>query len=116
SQAVVLLSGTWPREAERVRRTGGSVWKIEEKDWRLRLMPRRPAMAHGPVQIVLADQSAVVVDGWHWLYAATYWLHQEASSDLSFSLPSGATVLGVAIDGAENAPLQPGSDRLWVPL
>src|SRR5262249_13092309 len=47
---------------------------------------------------------------------ATYWVYHEAGADLSVTLPAGATIVGIAIDGISVPPLQPEADRLWLPL
>jgi hypothetical protein len=106
----------WPREAERVRRTHGTAWRIAADDWGLRLRPRTPASRAAVVQVFLTEFAASVSNGQRWLHQATYWLYHEAGADLSVVLPPGATLLSVAMDNVSVLPLQSGSDRLWLPL
>jgi hypothetical protein len=107
---------SWPREANRLRRAGGTVWKVSADDWRLRLRPQIPVPRTGAVQVFQTKYGASVTDQATWLHQATYWLYHEAGADLSFLMPAGATVLGVAVDGVSMPPLQAGEDRLWLPL
>ena len=39
------------------------MWKVQSDDWRLRLMPRARAAEAAPVQVLLADHAAALVDG-----------------------------------------------------
>src|SRR5207248_9868267 len=113
--AVAALA-PWSREANRVRRAGGSVWRVMGGDWQLRLSPQFQPGANTPVQLIFTERSAHVVDGRHWLLQAIYWLRHEANTDLAVALPDGATLLGVAIDDVEGPPSQPERGRLWLPL
>jgi hypothetical protein len=107
--------GRWPAVADRVRRAGGSAWKIAEADWRLRVRARGAAAA-GPTQLFLAERAAAVLDGRQWTHQATYWLYHEAGADLSLLWPRAIDVLSVRVDGARVTPLQPAPARLWLPL
>lgn len=105
----------WPAEAERVRRTG-SAWRVQAPDWHMHLVASATGANPAPVQVVLAEQAAAVVDGQHWAHQATYWLYHEAGTDLTLSLPDGARVLEVVLDHTALTPLQPEPNRLWLPL
>jgi hypothetical protein len=118
---VPLVAGSdelqaWPRDAERLRRAGGLAWKISSDDWRLGLRSRVEAFRPAAVQVYLTEHAAAVADGRRWTHKATYWLYHEAGADLSVLLPSGASVLSVTVDGLSVPPLQPGAERLWLPL
>jgi hypothetical protein len=113
-EAAVVLR-PWPREAERLRRSGGSVWKVGAGDWGLRLRPRYRVAEVAGVQVFLAEYGAAVVDGRSWVHQATYWLYHEASTDMNVTLPEGARALTVTVNGVGIAPLQKGTS-LWLPL
>jgi hypothetical protein len=106
----------WPRDAERLRRAGGTAWKVTSDDWRLRLRSRLENIRPAPVQVFLTEHAAAVADGRRWSHTATYWLYHDAGADLSVVLPPGASVLSVIVDGLSVPPLQPGAERLWLPL
>src|SRR5207249_3344071 len=77
--AAALTGGT--SAAERLRRTGGPSWKVIAPEWRLGLVQRsRPTEAR-PTHVFLADQTAAVVDGQHWLHETVLWLQHEANTD-----------------------------------
>ena len=46
-----------------------------------------------PVQVLLADHAAALVDGRRWLHESLYWLRQEGGTDLNVTLPGPATVM-----------------------
>jgi hypothetical protein len=50
------------------------------------------------------------------VHEASYWLQQQAGTDLNVVLPEAATILAVSLDGVEVTPLQPEPRRLWLPL
>jgi hypothetical protein len=106
---------SWPGEAERLRRAGGSVWRVARTDWSLHLRPVGP-VATAPVRVFLTRQEAEVVDGRRWLHQAVFWLRHEANTDLYVALPGDAVVTSASVDGAEVTLLQPGPRRLWLPL
>jgi hypothetical protein len=106
----------WAKAAERLRRAGGSVWRAQGEGWKLRLLPRERPAGAAAVRVFLAEQTAAVAGGGRWLHRAEWWLRHEAHADLSVALPAAARVLAVALDGAEVAPVQPGPQRLWLPL
>jgi hypothetical protein len=89
---------------------------VRADDWKLRLVPRDRPAAPAAVRVFLAEQTAAVADGRRWLHGAVWWLRHEAHTDLSVALPAAARVVAVTLDGAEVAPLQPGPERLWLPL
>jgi hypothetical protein len=82
---------------------------------RLPAAPPRPA-AGPPVRVALTERASALVDGRRWAHEAVLWLYHEANTDLNVSLPEGARVLGVTVDGLAVAPLQASADSLWVPL
>jgi hypothetical protein len=106
----------WPRDAERLRRAGGTAWKVTSEDWRLRLRSRLENSRPTPVQVFLTEHAAAVADGRRWSHTVTYWLYHEAGADLSVVLPPGGSVLSLTVDGLSEPPLQPGAERLWLPL
>jgi hypothetical protein len=108
--------GRWPAAADRLRRAGGSAWRVAETDWSLRVRARGAAAGAGPTQVFLAERAAAIRDGQHWMHQITYWLYHEAGADLSLVLPDAADILAVTVDGAEVTPLQAAPDRLWLPL
>jgi hypothetical protein len=106
----------WPEEAERVRRAGGSVWRAMNNLWSVRLLPRSRGSALAPIQVVLTEQELAVTNGSHWVHKASCWLYHETNSDLSLSLPTGASITAVALDSVEVASFRQGADQLWLPL
>jgi hypothetical protein len=106
---------SWSGVAERVRAGAGSAWEVTGPEWQVRLQSRGGAAA-APVQLFLAEHAAAVVDHRRWLHEVVWWLGHEAHTDLNVDLPAAARVVGVAVDGTEMAPLQPGPARLWLPL
>ncbi|HEV3204883.1 MAG TPA: hypothetical protein VGY77_10890, partial [Gemmataceae bacterium] len=105
----------WPAEAEKIRRSG-SAWQVLSPDWHMRLTPFPAAENSAPIQVILADQTAAVVDGRHWVHQVTYWLMYEAGLDLHLTLPANARVFAATLDGTDVSPLQPEANRLWLPL
>jgi hypothetical protein len=114
--AAALAARGWAGQAERLRRARGLAWRVKADDWKLRLLARERPAGAAPVRVFLAEQTAAVADGHHWLHRAEWWLRHGAHTDLSVALPAAARVVAVALDGAEVAPLQPGPRRLWLPL
>jgi hypothetical protein len=107
----------WPREADRLRRAGGSAWKVASDDWRLRLRPSVAASETAPVRLVLTEMTAAVVDGRRWSHQATFWIFHEAGADLRIQLPAGAVeVLPPTVDGVDGAALQPEPEQFWLRL
>jgi hypothetical protein len=94
----------------------GAVWKVEADDWQLPLRPAAALAGARPVQVLLVEQSAALLDGRHWGHEATYWLYYEAGTDLTFRLPAGTAVLTVTVDGHDVTPLQRDGKQLWLPL
>jgi hypothetical protein len=109
------LLRAWPAEAGRVRRAA-SVWQVVHPDWRLDLTARSAAGVTPPVQVLLADHTAAVLDGRRWVHQAVCWLYHEAGTDLSVTLPERSSLVAVALDGTPVAPVRPKSGRLWLPL
>jgi hypothetical protein len=102
-------------EAARLQGDGGTLWKVEGAGWALRLRPRRRPDGSA-VRVALTEYTAAVVDGRRWAHEAVVWLYHEANTDLNVSLPEGARVLGVTVDGLAVTPLQASAEGLWVPL
>jgi hypothetical protein len=105
----------WPAEAPRLLMAGGQAWTVSRDDWSLRLRPRGGTEA-GPARVLLADHTLAVADGRHWLHEVVYWVRHSANSELNILLPKPGTVVAVAVDGVDVAPLQPELRRLWLPL
>lgn len=104
-------------EPERLRRAGGTAWRVLSDQWILRLRPRDLANMMPFVQVFLTERTAAIVDGKNWIHQARFWLYHDAGADLRLVMPAGAgPVLSAQIDHAEVAPLQPEKDRLWLPL
>jgi hypothetical protein len=112
---VAVALKDWPDEAARLRPPPVQVWRVAADEWALRLRPRGGAGA-GPVRILLVDHAAAVADGHRWLHEAVYWVRHGANTDLNLLLPKPGVVVAVAVDGVDVAPLQPGPQRLWLPL
>jgi hypothetical protein len=104
----------WPAEAKVVGREG-SAWKVLADDWRLELTSRRAA-ASSAVTVLLAEQSAAVADGQHWLYESVWTLAAEAGADLHIRLPAKGQFLAAAVDGRAVQLRQTGPQALWLPL
>ncbi len=104
----------WPAEAERVRREG-MAWRVQRDGWQLRLtaggVPGAPA-----VQVLLAEQTAAVLDGRHWAHQAAFTLYARGGSDVHLLLPTGARLQLLTVDGVPQTPRQPEPERLWLPL
>jgi hypothetical protein len=102
--------------AARLLDEGGSLWKVEGGGWALRLLPRARPAGEAPVRVALTERESAVVDGRRWAHEAVIWLTHEANTELDVTLPEGARVLGVTVDGLVVTPLRPSADRLAVPL
>ena len=85
-----------------------------DDDWALRLLPR-PRPEGAAVRVALTERASAVVDGRRWVHEAVVWLYHEANTDLNVSLPEGARVLGVTVDGLAVTPLQASGSysRCW---
>jgi hypothetical protein len=105
----------WPGEFEHLRMQGGQVWKVARGEWMLRLRPRGGAGSE-PVRVLLADHTAALADGLHWLHEVVFWVRHGPNTDLNILLPKPGTVVALSVDGADVAPLQPERRRLWLPL
>jgi hypothetical protein len=117
--AMWRLSGTldaWASEAERLRRSGGRLWRARGLDWSLALHQRSPRAGPTFLQVFLHEQIATVPDGRHWRHEVSYWIGQLAEAGVLLRLPAGASVLTVWLNGVETAGSQPDSRSLWVPI
>jgi hypothetical protein len=110
------IVSAWAMEKARLQNGKFSFYRAIERDWSLTLSQRSVSSPARALQVLLSDHVATILDGQRWTHQATYWVYHEANTDLSFSLPAGASVLAVAVDGVEVTPLEPSADRLWVPL
>ncbi|HMC66199.1 MAG TPA: hypothetical protein VKI65_14780 [Gemmataceae bacterium] len=106
----------WPDVWERHRQAPIAAWHVAANDWRLRIRPRAGAARGGRIQVFLAEHSAAVTDGRHWLHQARYWLAHEATANLGLELPIGARVLTATVDGRGVPVFQQGPQHLWLPL
>ncbi len=77
---------SWPKETERVRHDAVSVWKVENDDWRLRLVAGRQMAGSTSVQVLLAEQTLAVGDS-----PSPLPLSPPDVSAGSITLPSGCT-------------------------
>jgi hypothetical protein len=105
----------WPEEMKRLP-SGCQLWQVEGEDWDLQVLPRQRARATGAVRVLLTERRSAVVAPDHWAHQALYWVAHGANTDLDISLPAGAQLLGVAVDGMAVTPLQIVPERLWLPL
>jgi hypothetical protein len=90
-------------------------WRVQSPDWQLRLRPRPPARAPG-VRLFLAEQTATVGDGRHWVHEGVYWLFADNGTDLRLDMPAGASVLGVSVDGLREVPRHTRPGEVWLSL
>jgi hypothetical protein len=88
----------WASVPEDWARRLTGVWSIAADPWQLELR-HQPVPGAPNVHLLLDEQAAGVVDGWHWIHAATFWLYLQGSSDLRIAVPGGASVLAVTVDG-----------------
>jgi hypothetical protein len=114
ANAVAALQD-WPEARDRLRQAGGSVWQAAP-DWSLRLRVRSRLAEARPVEVLLNEQAAAVLDGQRWTHQATYRLYHEAGADLRLRLPQGAQLQKVLLDGSELMPLATRPAEVWLPL
>jgi hypothetical protein len=106
----------WKSRVDRIAQGSGAVWRIVADDWRLRLRQRTAGTPAAPVRLYLTEHAVGLADRERWLHQTTFWLAHEAGTDLTVLLPSGASVLGLTVDGVA-APVSPATaERLWLPL
>jgi hypothetical protein len=117
------LQRFWPGAAQRLERTGGQAWRVQNSEWQLQLLPHARTLEPAPIRVFLLEQSAAVVDGRRWLHEARCWLAADrgdagptANADLNIDFSAPVRVFAAAIDGIEATPLQPGPSRVWLPL
>ncbi|MFL5241343.1 MAG: hypothetical protein ACJ8FY_04490 [Gemmataceae bacterium] len=106
----------WPEEFERLRQSGGAVWKAVSSSWTIRLLLRAHGPASTPMEAILTEQHFAAPDGSHWVHMAHCWLYHETNADLNLSLPMGASITAVALDNQEVGSFRQGSNRLWLPV
>jgi len=109
------LPPTW-RGGERLRRAGGSVWRLAAPPWPLRLAVASGSRGGGPSQVLLQERRLRSTGTGRWLHEAHLWLRGDEQPELTLDFPAAARVSGVAVDGVEVPPLQPSPGQLWVPL
>lgn len=109
------LPATW-RGGERLRRAGGSVWRLAAPPWPLRLAVASGSRGGGPSQVLLQERRLRSTGTGRWLHEAHLWLRGDEQPELTLDFPAAARVSGVAVDGVEVPPLQPTPGQLWVPL
>jgi len=116
------LADAWAREAERLRRSGGKLWKVASEAWSLRVAPSAERMPQTQaLKSLLAEQQSAVVDGERWLHEASWWVEQtgpaaRSGGGLTVILPRPGKVLAVAVDGLEVQPVRIDPRALWLPL
>jgi hypothetical protein len=62
------------------------------------------------------ERTAAVADGRDWLHEADYLLDARRGTGLRFTLPAGAVLVGVDLDGARAAPSRSTPGKVWLPL
>jgi hypothetical protein len=92
----------------------GSVWSVTADAWRL-VLASRPAAAL-PLKALFVEQRAEVVDDKRWLHQATYRLHVRTGGELRLTLPGGANLLALILDGNQLTPRATGPEQLGLPL
>jgi hypothetical protein len=90
--------GMWPALAEQFQQQG-KLWKIEEKNWSLKVA--LPAAAKKDVQVLFAEQSAFPASAGQWLYQAEYLLTAEHLTELQFAVPPNVILVALRLDGQE---------------
>ncbi len=116
------LADSSAREAERLRRSGGKLWKVTSDAWGLRVGPAAGTVSETPMlRVPLAEQQSAVVDGQRWLHEASWWVEQtgpagRSGGGLTVTLPAAGKVLAAAVAGLEMHPVQLDSRTLWLPL
>jgi hypothetical protein len=112
-EAPAELPGTW---ADPLRRTASFVRRVAFDDWGLTLRLSLENVATPAVQLVSAEQECCIADSQSWRFETTFWLYHDPGTDLTVLLPTGARLVGLAIDDAAMTPLQSAPGRFWVPL
>jgi hypothetical protein len=116
AQAAADWQKAWPAEADRLRRMGGAVWRVQDAGETFRVSPRSGLAGAAPIHVVLIEHTTALADGKSWVHQATCWLYHQANADLEVSLPAGATLVRTILDGAEVAPLRAGPNVAWYRL
>ncbi len=113
------LAATWAREAERLRRSGGKLWKAVSDGWSLRVEPvsgvsrtdketrtqgdketgGSSSVSLSPgllvswsTKVLLVDQQVALVDGKDWLHEAVWWIRQGSPAEVSGDDPGNSAV------------------------
>ncbi len=104
----------WPAAAKGLV-PEGMVWRITQADWNLQVVPRAAPLPSG-VQVLLAEQEAVVGDARRWVHQATFLVFAKGGADVRLSLPRGARLLAMALDERAVVPRKTGPEAIWLPL
>ncbi len=116
SADVPVPPGAWAGALDRVRRAGGSLWRVDAADWEVRVHARPGRGAPAPIQVIWSEHGAALASAGRWLCESLYWFHQEAAAKLDVRLPPRATLLAAWLDGQELGPHRDEGDRLVVAL
>ena len=99
NEPIEFVLQSWPRERDRLKERGGSVWLADGNEAHARILAGpSPLGSAPPVRIILADIEAAP-SGDRWRYRARFDLQHDAGAELVCLLPSGARLEGLALDG-----------------
>jgi hypothetical protein len=110
------LPEAWRTETARLLGEGGSLWSADGAAEGLRLLAHHRPQGEAPLRVALTERTSAVVDGRHWVHEVVIWLYHEANTDLDVSLPEGAHILAVSLDGLPVTPREEPGGNLRVPL
>lgn len=105
----------WPAATERLRRAGGSAWKVTGN---ATVRPRaiKPLPRTFPLGIIKAEQLVSCLDNHRWLHEAAWTMTLEAPLSLPIDLPPDCRLFKVELDGVELNWTQVGNSRVWLAL
>ena len=105
----------WPLEAKRILQEG-TAWQITAQDWNLQIKPRLAPFAVG-IQILHAEQEAMVGEDGHWVHQAAFLIFVKSRTEVHLTLPHGARLSAMALDEQPVSPRQRAeADVFWLPL
>jgi hypothetical protein len=114
SAALKAVLAAQPTLEQRWRERGGSLWRGDGDEVRARISASPSPLGAAPgVRIGLADLEATALAE-RWVYRATYDLRHESGATLQCTLPAGATLEGLALEGV--ALPTPGAGAFTAPL
>jgi hypothetical protein len=116
TKAAAEWQKAWPAEAERLRRLGGSVWRVQDPEVPSRLAPRSGLAGANPIHVFVMEQTIAQADGKNLLHQAACWLHHQSNTELGVALPAGAGLVRATVDGVEADALPAGPSRYWLRL